>query len=145
MVIGWFVTSGQADQREKRKEFRAEIDALEKILDGLMVKLGEYYRSVDRDDAAKLAELEIKAIYRSIDLRCDRLAKRQSGGELGLLIDPINVLREELFDLGTGDYFESANRMPADLVPGFVLSLRYKSMALVEALHALHLKKYDGI
>lgn len=145
MVIGWFVTNAQADKREKRKEFRAEIDAIEKILDGLMVKLAEYYRSVDRDDAAKLAELEIKAMFQSIDLRCERLAKRQSGGELGLFIDPINALREELYDQGTGGYFESATRMAADLQPEFVLSLRYKSMALVEALHALHLKKYDGI
>lgn len=144
-VIGWFVTSGQADKREKRKEFRAEIDAIEKVLDGLMTKLAEYYRLAERNDAAKLLELEIKAIYRSVDLRCERLRKRQKGGELGLLILPINALREELFDLGTGDYFESSNRMPQDKVSEFALSLRYKAMALVEALHALHLKKYDGI
>lgn len=139
------MTSSQADKREKRKEFRAEIDALEKIIDGLMIKMAEYYGSVERTDAAKLLELEIKAIYRSIDLRCERLAKRQKGGELGLFIDPINSLREDLFDLGTGDYFETSQRMPQDRVPEFVLSLRYRGMALVEALHALHLKKYDGI
>jgi hypothetical protein len=85
-VIGWFVTSRQANDREKRKEFRAEIDAIEKVVEVLCEKLSSYYRSRERNDEAKLLELAIKALFKSLDLRVERLVKRQTGGTRGLFI-----------------------------------------------------------
>jgi len=144
-IIGLYFNNRSANTREKRKEFRSEIDAIEKIVKDLLGKLNTYNRSKTRDDAAKQTEVEIKVLFREIDMKWDRLARRQSGGELRLLIAPCANCLEQFFDHATDKYFETDDRMPEDELGTHHQQNYILAMMFTEALHSLFLKKFDGI
>ncbi|MBD8654729.1 hypothetical protein IFT68_03695 [Oxalobacteraceae sp. CFBP 13730] len=144
-IFGWAITNRQANNREKRKEFRAEIASIEDVLQTLIEKLESYFRMKLRDDEARKIELEVVMAFHSLDLMHERLEKRQADGELGLYTDVIRRYREELYDLATGSYFETEERIPSDQVHPRLQSLNAKVHLLVEALHSLFLAKFDSI
>lgn len=144
-AVGWAITNSQANTREKRKEVRAEIAAIEEKLGAILEKLAEYLRNPVRDERAQLLELEIVVGFQSLDLMHERLAKRQQGGAVGLYIDAIKKYQEEFFDLATGSYFETAVRMPEKDVNPRIQALHAKAFLLIESLHSFFLAKFDGI
>lgn len=144
-AVGLIYNNHAANTREKRKEFRAEIDAIEKLLKDLVVKLSAYLKAAERDGAARALELEIKVLFKEIDLKWERLSKRQTGGELGLLIDPCSDALEQLFDHSTGTYFETSDRPEGDDLAAHLERIHLRSLVFTEALHSLFLKKFDGV
>lgn len=144
-AIGWTLSNYQANTREKRKEFRAEIVNIESTLSTVIDKLSTYFHMRKRDEAAKVLEIEIVGLFKSIDTQCERLAKRQKGGDLGLYVDEINAFREDFYDYATGRYFETAWRVPLKNLSTHVQGLHGKASLLVESLHTLFLAKFDGI
>jgi hypothetical protein len=144
-VCGFLYNNHTANHREKRKEFRSEIDAIEKVLKELVSKLNSYYKTEERDDVAKALEIDIKVFFRELDLKWDRIQRRQTGGTLGLLIDPCAQCLEDLYDHSTGTYFETADRLPRDQRGEFVQEIYVRALLFTEALHSLFLKKFDGI
>lgn len=144
-ITGWAIGNSQANNREKRKEFRAEITAIEASLKSLLEKVEKYLREAARNDAARKLELEIVVLFRSLDLMHERLDKRQSGGELGLYIDVVKRYREELYDLATGSYFETADRIPDEELHPRIQALHTKAYLLIESLHDLFLAKFDDV
>jgi hypothetical protein len=115
-VFGWGISNHHANLREKRKEYRGEIDAIEKTVKELTVKLTGYFE-IERDNRERIMlGLDIKMRFKELDLKLERIVKRQSGGTLGLYIDDCKKAKEELFDHATGDYFESMNCIPSDKV-----------------------------
>lgn len=144
-IAGLIYNNSMANEREKRKEFRAEIDAIEKVVKELTAKLTTYYRLTERTADAKRSEAEIKVLFKELDLKWDRLSRRQSGGTLGLLVDPCGEELETLFDQATGEFFESATVVPAEQVDTFVAEIQIRALVFIEKLHSLFLKKFDGI
>jgi hypothetical protein len=144
-VAGLLYNNRTANHREKRKEFRAEIDSLEKVVKELSGKLTTYFRLSEHTADTKRSEAEIKVLFKELDFKWERLSKRQSGGTLGLLIDPCSQALESLFDQATGKYFESTDLIPPAEVDSHVSDLQIRSLIFVEALHSLFLKKFDGI
>jgi hypothetical protein len=145
-AIGWAITNRQANTREKRKEFRSEISVVEDTLKILMVKLEKYLRRAKRDTEALKLEVEIVVLFHSIDLMHERLLKRQNGGDFGLYADAAKRYKEELYDLATGEYFEtSTKRIPQEALHPRIQALNTKAFLFVEALHSLFLAKFDGI
>lgn len=140
-----FYNNNTANHREKRKEFRAEIDSIEKVIKELSGKLTLYFRLTERTADIKRSEAEIKVLFKELDLKWDRLSRRQSGGTLGLYLDPCSQALEALFDQATGQYFESADLIPPSDVDDHVADLQIRSLVFVESLHSLFLKKFDGI
>lgn len=144
-VAGLLYNNRTANHREKRKEFRAEIDSLEKVVKELSGKLTTHFRLPERTADTKRLEAEIKVLFKELDLKWERLSKRQSGGTLGLYLDPCSQALESLFDQATGKYFESTDLIPPAEVDNHVSDLQIRSLIFVEALHSLFLKKFDGI
>lgn len=144
-VAGLFINNNAANTREKRKEFRAEIDAIEKIVKDLVLKLSSYLKLATRDDIALAVELEIKVIFKELDLKWERLSRRQTGGTLGLYIDPCAAALERLYDHATGKHFETADRVKGEPLTSHLQEVYVRSFVFTEALHSLFLKKFDGI
>ncbi|MFB9242346.1 hypothetical protein IV454_16460 [Massilia antarctica] len=144
-AVGWALTNRQANNREKRKEFRSEIDAIEETVQAVAKKTASYLRMRTRDKSALLLELEIVVLFQSIDIRCERLARRQTNGELGLYIDKVDTIKEDLYDFATGRYFETPKRIPQDELSARVQGIHTRAFLLVEALHSLFLMKFDKI
>ena len=59
-IIGWLVSSSQANSRERRKEARAEIDACIKLLSELVIKTRIYYGAAASDLLSKSRASEIR-------------------------------------------------------------------------------------
>ena len=59
-IIGWLVSSSQANSRERRKEARAEIDACIKLLSELLIKTRTYYGAAASDLLSKSRASEIR-------------------------------------------------------------------------------------
>lgn len=144
-AIGWFVSNSHANAREKRKEFRSEIDAIERVTKELLIKLSCYFQLAARDDTAKKAELEIKVLFREIDLKWARLSKRKKGGEFGLCYDACANSLEALFDNATGKYFETTEWVPSEHVQTHVQEIHVRALSFIETLHSLFLKKFDKL
>lgn len=144
-AIGWGITNAQANTREKRKEFRAEIVVIEEALKTLLTKMEKYLREQERNEDARSLELEVVVLFHSLDLMQERLEKRQNSGELGLYLDVVKRYREELYDLATGSYFETSDRIPKELLHLRIQALHTKAFLLIESLHSLFLAKFDRI
>lgn len=144
-ALGWGISNHHANLREKRKEFRAEIDTIEKVLKDLVAKLALYFKAPERDEAAKSLELEIKVLFRELDLKWDRVSRRQTGGTLGLYVDPCALQLEKLFDLATGQYFETVDRIPSTDIAAHTQDIYIHALLFTESLHTLFLMKFDKI
>lgn len=140
-----FYNNKTSNHREKRKEFRAEIDVMEKVTKEIMTSLILYLKRPTRDDDAVSLEIEIKGKFQELFFRWDRLKKRQSGGDLGLYMDPCSKNIGALFDHCTGDYFEADNRIPGDKIAPHAHMAQACALTLIESLHSLFLMKFDGI
>ena len=144
-AIGWAITNAQANVREKRKELRSEIDALEKIIQSIAEKLAVYLRRQEGDVAAAVSELEILVLFQSVDRRIERIKKRQSGGTLGLYIDQINEAREQFFDFSTGAYFQTPVLLAEPMLSERITEVHSRAQILIETLHSFFLMKFDGV
>jgi hypothetical protein len=144
-VIGLIYNNKTSNHREKRKEFRAEIDLIEKVVKEITSSLMTYLKKPARDDEAVSLEIEIKGKFQELFFRWERLKKRQSGGDLGLYMDPCDTNVEAFFDHCTGDYFEVGKRIPGDQISAHAQKAQVHALILVESLHSLFLMKFDGI
>jgi hypothetical protein len=144
-AVGWFISSKQADSREKRKEFRAEIESIEKLVKELLAKLATHYRVTKLESLEPSLTLEIKVLFHELTLKWERIKKRQSGGTLGLFLDPCASQLESFFDRSTGDFFESADTIQSEKVSELILEIHIDAHLFIEALHSLFLKKFDSI
>lgn len=144
-ALGWAVTNRQANTREKRKELRSEIDALEKAIQSIAEKMAVYLRRKAEDATAAVSELEIIVLFQSVDRRIERIKKRQSGGTLGLYIDRIDKEREQLFDLSTGEYFQTPALLEEPLLSQRITEIHSQAQILIEALHSFFLMKFDNV
>lgn len=143
-AVGWFVTNRQSNTREKRKEVRGEIDALEELIQSIAEKMAVYLRTTSDDAPASIIALEIVVIFQAVDQRIERLKKRQKGGELGLYFDKIEGERENFFDLATRTYFQTPDRLAEPKLSEHIVEIYSFSFILIEALHSYFLMKFDG-
>lgn len=103
-ALGWVITNRQANQREKRKETRSEVDAICKAAAEVFQKAKKYYASdpADSEEEARVAEIsfEVKRILR----RTQTLHTRTKKFEGAILASA------EFFDVVTGEPFASKSR-----------------------------------
>lgn len=144
-AIGWSITNAQANLREKRKELRSEIDALEKAIQSIADKMAAYLRRNAGDPASSVSELEVLVLFQSVDRRVERIKKRQSGGTLGLYIDRIDEEREKFFDYSTGEYFQTPVLLVEPDLSARITELHSHAQILIESLHSFFLMKFDGV
>lgn len=144
-AIGWGITNFQANVREKRKELRSEIDALEKAIQSIADKMGAYLRRKEADASAAISELEILVLFQSVDRRIERIKKRQSGGTLGLYIDQIDREREQFYDFTTGKYFQTPVLLGEPELSERITEIHSRAQILIEALHSFFLMKFDKV
>lgn len=145
VVAGWLISNRQANNREKRKEYRAEIDAIEKQVRVVLDSLGKYFLLKNGSPESQNLELQIKVLFRDIDLRRERLEKRKNSTSVTKFINDSNNAFESFFDLATGHYFESSETIDPKLVDQHIHELNIFALVAVESLHSLFLKKFDDI
>lgn len=145
--LGWYISNRQANAREKRKEFRAEIDAIEKVVKELVSKLATYCRSTERNGAARMLELEIKVLFYELGLKWERISKRRGGrgDACGKYFGVCSSKHEEFFEQSTSIYFETEERIPSDKMNTHILDIHMRALLFTESLHNLFLRKFDGI
>lgn len=71
VIIGWCVTNHQNNQREERKEIKAAVDALVKIIDSTTILAIEYYSN--DGDARKKARSQLIPMFARIETKIDVL------------------------------------------------------------------------
>lgn len=105
-AVGIIYNNRQANNRETRKEFRAKADQFNAELNNLVLASQNYYL----DNNAILAK-EIANIHHAINA-CDRLI-----GELENYKKPAQLSFDffRLFDMVTGNKFESQQHKPGDI------------------------------
>lgn len=100
VVSGWLVSSRQANDRERRKETRTEIDAICKAAIDIVDKCRKYYgvANEDSDDQRRVAEIyfEMKRFL----IRAERLSRRVPSFSSAVLAcgDFWDLVTEEPFD-----------------------------------------------
>ena len=103
-AVGWVVSNFQANKREKRKETRAEVDAICKAATELIHKCRKYYEKgpLDPEEDTKAAEIsfEVKRVLRRIQTLHNRTPKFNDAILAGA----------EFFDVLTGEPFASKHR-----------------------------------
>ena len=102
-IIGWLVSSAQANSREKRKEVRAEIDACVKLLAELVIKSRFYFTSPATDSLSKSQAAEIRFELQRLITRVERLERKHAEFD-------VTGVCGELLDAVSGDPFDSADR-----------------------------------
>lgn len=144
-ALGWGITNHQANVREKRKELRSELDALEKAIQSIAEKMTTYLRRKAGDVTGPVTELEVIVLFQSVDRRIERLRKRQSGGTLGLYFDKIADEREQFFDFCTGSYFQTPVLLAEPDLSHRITEVHSRAQVLIETLHSFFLMKFDKI
>lgn len=150
--VAWIIAAGglvynnyAANHRERRKEFRSEIDAIATTVKEVVKKLAAYYSQPERGLEAKSIELEVKALFREIDLKSDRISKRKFQNEVASVLKQCAVAHERFFDLATSKYFESDDWPSRDITTAHLLELHVQGLVLIEDMYSLFLKEYDGV
>jgi hypothetical protein len=144
-AIGWGISNHQANTREKRKEFRTEIDAIEKVSKDILTKFASYFKLQSRDESAITLELEIKVLFRELDFKWERISKRLHVDESGPYSKKCKKALEQYFDFATGRYFETSNRPPQDKIGFHLHEIHVHSLIFIESLHSLFLQKFDNV
>ena len=144
-ALGWIISGRQADRREKRKEFRAELDAMENLVKDILSRALSYFRDGECEPSAKTDEMDIRALLHELDLKWQRIKKRQTGGTLGLYVDACGEKLEVFYDLVTSAYVQADDRISVDAVNVHTRDIYVQAHLFVEALHSLFLKKFDRI
>lgn len=144
-AVGWMISNHHANRREKRKEFRSEIDAIEKTVKSVSEKLAAYYRLPVNDPSLTTSELEIKILFKEIDLKWERLSKRSFWWWCSAIKSECGTSNERFYDHATGAYFESIARLPAADIGHHVHKLNFRALRFIENLHSLFLCEFDGI
>lgn len=143
-AIGWAVANFQANRREVRKEVRAEIDELTKLAKETLLDLQNYYKTEVGSDDSDRYELVIKARFKELDMRFDRLHSRKHLEHFptgGLVAG--NEARERFFDLSTFHHFETSSRPSPKERSSMLLKQMLASLALTEALQLQFINQFD--
>lgn len=101
--FGWFVTSYQANQREARKERRAEVDSCCKLAHEILEKARKHYSKPGDDPDMKSAAADITFSLRRLLKRVERLQQMDSSYDM-------KVISGQLMDSLTGADFDSVSR-----------------------------------
>lgn len=104
LVVGWLIGNLQANNREKRKECRAEIEAICKAALELFLKLREYYSFLPSDEEDDIRIAEISFEVKRILIRTERLNRRVPHFKSAL------VACGEFFDCMISNPFASKSR-----------------------------------
>lgn len=102
-IVGWLVSNAQANNREKRKETRVEVDACIKLLAELVIKSRAYYGAAASDPLSKSRASEIRFELQRLITRVERLEGKHARFD-------VTGACGELMDAISGDPFESADR-----------------------------------
>lgn len=102
-VLGWFITSYQANQREVRKERRAEVDACCKMAADLLDKARKFYALPGDSAEAKVLAADIRFLLQRLLTRAERLQTLDSAFDV---VSAGAALMESL----TGADFDSISR-----------------------------------
>lgn len=102
-IVGWLVSNAQANNREKRKETRVEIDACIKLLAELVIKSRAYYGAAASDPLSKSRASEMRFELQRLITRVERLEGKHARFD-------VTGACGELMDAISGDPFESADR-----------------------------------
>lgn len=121
-VGSWFWADYSNNQREKRKETRALIDALVESIDALRDKAITYYTTEVGDQSKKL-ETEIKIGFQRISFAADVASKR-------LKLDVLDQL-SNFMGAVTGQQFETKNRKPLPFDHVNLIGMAYEADKLV--------------
>ena len=76
VALGWLITNWQANKREKRKESRAEVEAICKAASEVILKSRKYYSCLPSDDEDDVRAAEIAFEVKRILIRTERLNRR---------------------------------------------------------------------
>ena len=142
-AVGWFISNHHANRRERRKEFRQEIDAITSILDGISSKFEKYYEFELRGKDALTLERKIKLLFKEIEYKKERIEKRKLSFKSRAELKKFLAKFEEFFDFSTGKYFESNDMLPEDRQQAQIETLHDKSQQVTESLHAVFLIEFD--
>jgi hypothetical protein len=143
--IGWTISNNQANTREKRKEFRAEIDAAEKIVKSVVENASTYYKAQSRDNETQLLELDIKLLFEELSSKWERLKKRKFVAASIECSDAAEYALEAFYDHVTGEYFESDTRLTGEGLNGMLQKNNLLAIRFIESLHKLFLREFDKL
>jgi len=103
VIIGWWITSNQADHREKRKEIRAELDRLAHMIRQLVEDHRLYFTSPPQSAEESKYAVAVKAAFRRISMTLERQSAR-------LDLVQTQSLFSQFYELITGGEFETTAR-----------------------------------
>lgn len=103
-IVGWLVSSRQANKREERKEIRSEVDACCRTTAELLAKTRKYYAMASAPDSEAVTGAEIRFDLQRLFVRVERLER---------IYPQFDVMNAggELLDSITGGDFEVVTRV----------------------------------
>lgn len=104
VAVGWLINNLQANNREKRKESRAEIEAICKAASEVIAKSRKYYSFLPSDEEDDVRTAEISFEVKRILIRTERLNRRVPHFTKAVFACG------EFFDCVTSNPFASKNR-----------------------------------
>ena len=134
-IIGWIVSSSQADNREKRKEVRSEVDACSKLATELLTKARRYFASASSDLTSKGVAAEIRFELQRLLTRVERLESNYAAFE-------VVGACGELMDSITGDPFESSSRQEVAADSDLLLKIESDILFLIDHMEAGFAKEF---
>jgi hypothetical protein len=128
VAVGWFISNGQANQREKRKETRSEVDAICKVVAEVLIKCRTYYSTPPNDPKDDERGSEIAFEVHRIVTRTERLQDRVI--YFNKAVDSVG----SFFDAITSAPFQSKTRLPVSAGSPKLLEIEAAVHGLIDAL-----------
>lgn len=129
-VVGWWVVNRQHDKRERRKEERALVDGLKKLVIEVSKSATDYMCAPHRDEGI---ESDLKLALDQIEIELARFRAYASDGELVTAMG-------NFADAATGDDFESHTKKAvsrSDAGPQRLALRRNQLLSLLETRFSL--------
>ncbi len=105
VIIGWMIVSKDNNKRELRKEIRAQVTEIGRMVDALVKEAAEYYCKPGSDPTTVTLALQIKRDLKRVSMAAQRLRAINAHFDVG---DALTELRQHV----SGGGFDSAERPP---------------------------------
>ena len=117
-IVGWYVANSASAKREIRKEKRAEVDAVCKLLAEILSKARSYYTKAAHDaEALKIGRELVFDLHRVLQ-RVERL-------EVACPKFEVSGTCSELHEATTGGDFESTSRQPVSHSDPVIMNIEH--------------------